>query len=116
MKTLVQTLILLLISLALDSNNLTGQWSGAINVQSTSLRLVFTVAKTDTLYKATIDSPDQNVSGISVTAIHFNYPIVKFEISTLGVLYEGTLDGNRITGKWMQSGQSFPLILLRSGN
>jgi len=61
-----------------------------------------------------MDSPDQNVSGIPVTTVNFNYPDIKFEISNLGVIYEGTLSDNRITGKWKQSGQTFSLALSKT--
>jgi hypothetical protein len=63
-----------------------------------------------------MDSPDQNVNDIVVTATNFNYPNVRFEILTIGAVYEGVMSDNRITGKWIQSGQTFPMILLKAEN
>jgi uncharacterized protein len=114
MKTLVQMLFLVLMSAAFYDEDLAGDWNGTLNVPGAQLRLVFHVTKTDNGYKTSMDSPDQNVSGIPVTTTDFTYPNVKFQISNLGVVYEGTLSNNRITGKWMQSGQTFPLVLSKT--
>jgi uncharacterized protein len=103
----------LLLPFAMEGQDLKGQWNGALQVQGTELRLVFHITMKDSLYSATLDSPDQHASGIKVTAVDFNYPNVKVEISTLGVVYEGTLSGNRITGVWRQSGQTFPLVFIK---
>jgi hypothetical protein len=112
-KTLIQILILILMSSALYSQDLKGQWKGTLNVQNNRYRLIFHVTKNDTLYKATLDSPDQIVNDIVVTTTNFNYPALRFDISIIGAVYEGTMSDNRITGIWMQSGQTFPLILLK---
>lgn len=114
MRTLTQILLLILVSSALYSQDLKGQWNGTLDARIAQYRLVFHVINKDTLYMATMDSPDQHVSDIVVTTTDFNYPTVKFEISTIGAVYEGTMLDNRITGKWMQSGQSFPLVLLKT--
>lgn len=111
MKILTLAILLILTSPALYSQDITGQWSGALDVEGTQLRVIFHVIKTDNQFKATMDSPDQHVNGIPVTAINFNFPNLTFEISNIRMLYEGTLSGNRITGKWMQSGRSFVLVL-----
>jgi uncharacterized protein len=114
MKTLALTIFLILMSPALYSQDLTGQWNGTLNVQGTQLRIVFHVNKTNNQYEATLDSPDQNVSGIKVTTTNFSYPSVKFEISGIKAVYEGTMSDKSITGKWMQSGQTFLLILSKT--
>lgn len=114
MKTLAQTIFLILMSSTVLSQDLTGQWEGTLQVQGTQFRIVFHVIKTDNQYKSTMDSPDQQVNGIPVTATNFSYPDVKFEISNIGMVYEGTLSDNRITGEWMQSGQSFLLVLSKT--
>jgi hypothetical protein len=57
-----------------------------------------------------MDSPNQNVSGIPVSVTNFRYPDVKLEITNLGVVYEGSLADEHLSGRWMQPGQSFPLV------
>jgi len=60
-----------------------------------------------------MDSPDQNVKDIIVTTTTFSSPNVRFEISSIGAVYEGVMSNDQvtITGKWMQSGVTLPLIL-----
>jgi len=117
MKLLIPMILLIQLSAALYTPTPEGNWNGTLDVQGTQLRIVFHVTKTDSLYHTTMDSPDQNVSGIPVTVTNFSYPNLKFEIPGIGMVYEGVLSDTLITGKWMQSGRTFPLVFhrLRSG-
>ncbi|MDP8202507.1 MAG: hypothetical protein P9M11_10270 [Candidatus Tenebribacter burtonii] len=72
--------------------DITGQWNGMLNVQGTQLRLVFNITQSDKGYSSTMDSPNQGAKGITVTSTSYEKSILKLEISTLGVLYEVTLD------------------------
>lgn len=96
------------------SQDISGQWEGLLSVQGAELRLVLHVWKVNDEYKATMDSPDQQVTGIIVKAVGFSYPQVKFEIATIRALYEGNLSGKEISGKWNQAGRSFDLTLKKS--
>lgn len=116
MKTLASITLLLFTSTILNAQDLKGQWTGEIKVQGTSLRIVFHITQQGHEYKATLDSPDQNVSGIPVTTTSFKHPDVKLEIANLGVVYEGTLAADRITGRWLQSGQSLSVDLIRDNS
>ena len=113
MKTLFSFAVFIFISAAAFSQDLRGQWNGSLHVQGTELNLAFHVAKPDDVYKSTMDSPDQNVKDIIVTTTTFNSPNVRFEISSIGAVYEGVMSNDQatITGKWMQSGATLPLIL-----
>ena len=114
MKTLVQVTFLLLVAGFSYGQDIKGQWNGALIVQGNSLPLVFYVTKTDKEYKSTMDSPNQNATGIIVSATTFDSPNVKFEITNLGIVYEGTLAGDQITGKFKQSGRTFDLVLTKA--
>ena len=117
MKTLTQTIFLILISSWMYGQEITGEWSGALEVQGNKIRIVFHVSKSKEQLEATMDSPDQNAKGIKVTTMNFSYPNVKFEVSTTGGFYEGTmLSDKTIIGKWVQSGTSLFLALLKSEN
>ena len=83
---LAQTMLMILMPFTLYGQDLEGQWSGTLNVQGTELRLVLHVNGKKDQLKATLDSPDQNVRGIQVTSVDFNYPNMKFEIANLGVV------------------------------
>jgi uncharacterized protein len=109
----IQTIALTLMASILYGQDITGQWNGALRVQGKEIRLIFHVNKANSQYEATMDSPDQNASGLKVTIANFNYPNVKLEISDLGAVYEGTLSNESISGKWIQSGTVLFLALLK---
>jgi uncharacterized protein len=113
MKVLAKTIFLILVASAMYGQELTGHWNGTLDVQGTKLRVIFHVIKTNDEIKATMDSPDQNASGIPVTKVDFNIPNLTFKISNLDMVYEGVLSGNLIKGRWVQSGQTFLLDLFK---
>jgi len=115
MKTL-QTILFILMSSCLYSQDLTGQWQGALHVQGNQIRIVFYVNKINNQYEATMDIPSQNVKGAKVSATNFSNPNVKFEISSLGAVYEGILSEKNLTGKWAQSGTELFLTLSKNGD
>lgn len=107
--------IILLSSLNLPSQTITGTWNGLLKVQGTELRIVFNITKTDAGYSSTMDSPDQGVKGIPVTSTKFEDPVLKLEVSNARIEYEGTLvkSNSELMGTFKQGGQSFPLNLSR---
>jgi pimeloyl-ACP methyl ester carboxylesterase len=111
MKRFIILSIIMLASLNSWGQDMTGQWNGVLKVQGTQLRLVFHITETG----ATMDSPDQGVTGISVTTATFNNPVLKITIADAGIEYEGTLgEDGVVTGTFKQMGQSFPLNLSRT--
>ncbi|SFT72268.1 hypothetical protein SAMN04489724_1825 [Algoriphagus locisalis] len=114
MKTLSIVLLSFLISTFTFSQEITGQWNGALKVQGTQLRLVFNITKTESGYSATMDSPDQAAFGIPVTSTSFENSILKISVSNANINYEGSLgDDGIIIGVFKQAGQSFPMNLSR---
>lgn len=116
MKALVQTILFILMSYVLYGQDLTGKWNGTLSVQGNQIRIVFDVSKVNDQYEVTMDSPDQNANGIKVTAVKFDYPNVKFEVESIGAVYEGVMTNENVTGKWVQSGTALFLVLLRESN
>lgn len=113
MKKLFSAL-LLLVSLASFSQDITGKWLGGIDIQGNKLNLVFNIDKSGESYTATMDSPEQNVQGIPISTVSFQKPNVKMTIEVAGIEYNGTLNAsNEIIGTFTQSGTSFPLNLSR---
>ena len=110
------TLILITVLTALNvfGQDITGQWNGILKVQGTQLRIVFNINKTDRGYSSTMDSPDQGAKEIPVTSTSFENPVLRLEVSSAGIEYEGTLDKeNNVVGNFKQAGYSFPLNLSR---
>ncbi len=94
-----------------------GDWEGTLDAGGAKLRLVLHVVRKDGVLSATLDSPDQGATGLPIDSITLSSASVRFEMKSLGGLYEGQLakDDSQIEGKWMQGGQTFPLILKRLG-
>ena len=90
-----------------------GDWEGYLDAGAAKLKLVLHVIRKDSALRATLDSPDQGATGLPVDSITLESGSVVFEMNSLGGRYEGELskDDSQIEGKWMQGGQTFPLIL-----
>lgn len=92
-------------------------WEGSLNVSGTMLKLVFHIASdADGKLSGTLDSPDQGAKGIPASAVSFDSGKIKFEVASIGGIYEGKVneDFSRIKGEWRQAGNTFPLALTPS--
>lgn len=115
MKKITLILLISLFSLTIFGQDITGQWSGALKIQGTQMRLVFNVAKTDNGVSSTMDSPDQGAKGIPTTSTSFENSILKITIANAKIEYEGTLGkDNIIVGTFKQGGQSFSMNLSKA--
>ena len=94
-----------------------GDWNGAISTGGGSMRVVIHVVQDkDGKLTATLDSPDQGATGISISSITYKEPAVHFEIVKMGAAYDGTMnkDHSEIAGDWKQGGGSAPLTFKRA--
>jgi uncharacterized protein len=106
--------LLLTISAFAFSQDITGDWNGALKVQGTQLRIVFHVTKADAGYTATMDSPDQGAKGIPMSKATYENQVLTLELAAARINYSGTFDNKEtVTGTFNQAGQSFPLVLTR---
>jgi len=110
----------LLISFFLISNllafgqDITGEWNGALKVQGIQLRLVMHITKTDSVYSATMDSPDQGAKDIPMSKVSFENYVLNIEMLAANIKYTGKLDSTGVViGTFSQGGQSFPMNLSR---
>ena len=111
MKTLALTL-LSFIFFNVTAQDITGKWQGAIEVQSSSLKLVFHITQEGNSYSATMDSPDQGAYGIPVSEISYALKILKLKVAVAALSFEGNLsDANTIEGTFQQGGLTLPLVL-----
>ncbi len=107
-------LFTILTTLSIYSQGISGKWNGILEVQGTQLRLVFNISPTEKGYSSTMDSPDQGAKGIQVTSISYENQILKLEVSSAGIQYEGTLNKENVfVGTFKQGGQSFPFNLTK---
>ena len=109
----MQTMVLILMTSIVYGQDIIGEWKGTLSIQGNQLAIIFYIKKANNQYEVTLDSPDQNVIGIKVTGTEFRYPKVKFEISDINAVYEGTLSEKSISGKWLQSGTALFLAIVK---
>jgi hypothetical protein len=94
-----------------------GEWNAKIETGNGSARLVVHIAQAaDGKLTATLDSPDQGATGITIDSITYKDPDLSFAIETIGSTYAGKMnkESSEITGEWKQSGMTLPLVLKRS--
>ena len=97
-----------------QAQDITGIWSGILKVPTGPLTVVFHILKSGDGLDATMDSPDQGVTGIPVSAITFESPKLHIEAGNGKIIYDGILqEDHAIQGTFKQSGQSFSLDLSR---
>lgn len=94
--------------------DITGQWNGILDIQGKQVRLVFHIKEDDEKLTATMDSPDQGAKGIPVSSVTFENMVLKLEVKSAGISYEGTMgEDNVVKGTFKQSIYSFPLELTK---
>lgn len=98
------------------AQNAEGAWLGNLSVPGATLKIVFNISKSNTGYTATMDSPDQGAYGIAVSEVTIKGENIHIEISAAKIVFEGKLAGDSITGKFLQNGMEFPMVLIRSKN
>jgi hypothetical protein len=103
-------------ALAADATPIVGDWEGTLNPggQPKKQIAVHISVEQDGTLSGTIDYPDQDISGVQITAISYKAGALHFE-SGQGV-YDGTVnkDASEITGTWKQYGAPLALILKRT--
>jgi|SRR5271156_308513 hypothetical protein len=106
------------LTLAQDPPPIVGDWSGTLNpgAQPKKRIVVHISAAQDGSLSGTIDYPDQDTSGIQMTAITYRKSILHFESTPSLTVYDGTMnqDKSTIAGTMKQGGESLDLILKRT--
>ena len=105
-------------ALAADAPPIVGAWGGTLDpgAQPKKRILVHISAAQDGTLSGTIDYPDQDTSGILITAITYKEATLHFESSSSLGVYDGTMnkDNSEITGTWKQGGATLSLTLKRT--
>lgn len=101
-----------------DLSDIEGIWMGNLTVPGgLQLRIVFNISTNpDGSINASMDSPDQGVSGIPVDTVSYKEGILNLEVKSIGGSFEGVYkeSSETIEGEWKQAGSTFPLILNRT--
>jgi hypothetical protein len=106
------------LTLAQDRSGIVGNWEGTLDpgAQAKKRIVVHISAEQDGSLSGTIDYPDQETSGIQITAITYKEHTLHFESSSIPALYDGTMDQehSQITGTWKQGVAPLSLTLKRT--
>jgi CubicO group peptidase (beta-lactamase class C family) len=95
-----------------------GLWQGAIETPGQALDVSVTLERIDDAWRGTIDIPAQGAHDLPLKAIAVEGDAVSFAIA--GVpgtpTFDGTVDGNAMSGTFAQSGQELLVTLTRGGD
>ena len=100
-----------------STNDLAGNWKGALQVGQAKLRLLFKISRTPAgVLTAKLDSLDQGARDIPVETIVTKDNSVRMEVKSVQGVYEGSFEeaGKKLTGTWSQGPQTLPLTLERN--
>ncbi|MFA9389187.1 MAG: alpha/beta hydrolase family protein [Prolixibacteraceae bacterium] len=112
MKKSFPLFFLVLFSINVSAQDISGFWNGMLKVPGMELRVNFNLEKTNDGYKATMDSPDQNAFGIPCETVSFENKALTITLPNMAIEYSGKwISADSIEGTFKQAGQSFPMNL-----
>lgn len=108
-------LIALFSHIIICGQDISGKWYGKLNVMGAELHLGLNFTTNDSSYTGTMDIPQQNAIGITLTSVTFENKTLVFKFDQAKFSYSGKLnDANEFDGVFSQNGQNFPLRLSRT--
>jgi pimeloyl-ACP methyl ester carboxylesterase len=92
-----------------------GDWLGALDLGALKLRIVLHITSSPEGLKATLDSPDQNATGLPVSKVEVSGSSLTLKSDPLNAQYDAKIsaDLNSMDGKWKQGPGEWPLELKR---
>ena len=103
---------------AADQSPIVGDWEGTLDpgAQPKQRVVVHISQAQDGTLSGAIDFPDQDTSGMAITAISYKEPALHFECQSALVSYDGAMnkDNSEISGNWKKGAASVALVLKRS--
>lgn len=121
--TIALTLVFSMVApppVAAQSSGLEGHWEGKIDLPGKAQAISADIAKLKKRWDGVIDIPDlniadkplQNILLSEAGSVQFEMQLVVMAV-TVTVSFKGKLDGEKITGEFLQAGQEFPFVLER---
>lgn len=110
MKKLLVTILVCLGAISLvGAQDIVGSWYGTLTIGSSKLAMVLHITKEGSVYKTTMDSPDQGACGLPTSSTLFLGNMLTVKADDLGMTYQGVLKGDALEGTFAQSGMTAPL-------
>ncbi|MEI6684273.1 MAG: alpha/beta hydrolase [Bacteroidota bacterium] len=115
MKTILLLSFLFAAISCVYSQDITGDWAGALSVRGVNLRIVFHIRQTEGKLVSTFDSPDQNALDLKIDETILNGRELTLSAPSMGITYRGNFTAKRdsIDGNWIQGKNQLPLMLTR---
>ncbi|TFG63761.1 MAG: alpha/beta fold hydrolase [Spirochaetales bacterium] len=102
---------------AAANRNLTGYWSGNLDLGDSTLTLIFSIKKKGDSYAVSLDIPQQNAKNFPATSAREEAGKLIAEFSTIGArLTCVPAEGDTMKGTWGQSGLEFEILLEKREN
>lgn len=102
-KTLLLLLALMIGSLQLTGQDLSGRWQGRLGIPGGSLRLELDVIQQEGSWKILLHSPDQGARDIPTTSVVVKGDSLAFAQPNLGILYRGRVSpSGELVGQFSQ--------------
>ncbi len=92
-----------------------GTWNGPLTQFGATVKFVLNLDIKDGKFIPTLDSPDQNVTGIPLSDLKMQDDSISFKIRVASASYRGRLDRKNLTiqGEFNQRGGTYPLNLIK---
>lgn len=113
MKTTLLTIACFFSFSSLFSQEITGSWMGELEVPGNKLPLIFNIRQNGNDLITTMDSPMQGANDLPTEKTTFVGNELLIDAKKFGISYKGKLEGEKITGLFVQGGASMPLNLSR---
>ena len=94
-------------------NLITGSWSGILDIGIAQMTIILHIEKkSNEILSGSFDYLQEKMYGLPIDTITFDGELLKFEIKSFSVKFEGTLTnmGSEVSGLWIQYGKLFPII------
>ncbi len=104
---------MVLLTVSLSAQDISGSWYGALKFSGIELRIVFNITKTADGYTTTMDSPDQKAFGLATASTTFAGSKLTILMKTPVLEYSGELKDDVFTGNLKQNGATFPMTLTK---
>ncbi|HET6563829.1 MAG TPA: alpha/beta fold hydrolase [Xanthomonadales bacterium] len=116
-KYIVTLSLALGVSSVMADETLQGSWQGAIRIMGQELGIAAHFTGEGSALAVTLDIPAQNAMGLPMQNVSYQHPNLHFEIPGAAVaVFEGTVEGERISGDYLQSGLKGTFELLKQSS
>ncbi len=93
-----------------------GEWNGAIKIMGTEMGITARFEGDGDALSATLDIPQQGAKGVPLQNVSYQHPDIQFEIPGAAVAkFVGQVDGDSMSGEFLQSGMKGSVELSRRG-